>query len=162
MTKKMPQKCSAGLLMFRRRNGEIEVFLGHPGGPFFRRKDEGHWSIPKGEIDPGEQPEDAAVREFYEETGIEAAGRLLPLGGIKQKGGKTVCAWAFEGDYTGGWDMEVCTKFNIEWPPKSGRRQDFPELDQARFFSIEEARKKLKDTQHPFLDRLLEHIGRNG
>lgn len=139
--------------MYRLRGGLIEVFLAHPGGPFFARKDAGHWTIPKGELGPGEEPLSAAIREFREETGLEPSGPFISLGAIRQKGGKEVLAWAFRLE---GEDEPVIQSnpFEIEWPPRSGRKRAFPEIDQAQFFSLEEARLKIKETQRPFLDRL--------
>ncbi|MBI4325456.1 MAG: NUDIX domain-containing protein [Chloroflexi bacterium] len=146
-------RISAGLLMYRIGDEWLEVFLAHPGGPFFRHKDEGHWSIPKGEVEPGEELLAAALREFKEEVGLHPPGPFLELGSIKQKGGKIVYAWAFCGD----WDpthAHVCNQFTMEWPPLSGKLQSFPEIDRVGFFSLPEAREKLKASQHPFLDRL--------
>src|SRR5204863_5570752 len=119
---------SAGLLLYRRRKGELEFLLVHPGGPFWKGKDAGAWSIPKGEIQPGEEPLAAAQREFEEELGIKPQGPFIPLIAVKQKGGKTVHAWAFENDC----DPAMCKSntFEMEWPPRSGRRQQFPEVDQ--------------------------------
>ena len=151
-------RVSAGLLMYRFRDGHLEVFLAHPGGPIFRNKDSGHWTIPKGEIQPEEELIDTARREFAEEVGIRPEGEFLPLGWIKQKGGKTVHAWGVAGD----WDesqKHVCNSFTMEWPPGSGRLQHFPEIDRVAFFRLRQAREKLKDTQHPFLDRLLAGLG---
>ena len=146
-------KTSAGLLMFRFHNGALQVFLAHPGGPFFARKDEGHWTIPKGEIEPGEDLLAAAIREFAEEIGVEPRGEYLELGSVRQNRTKTVHAWGFEGD----WRVDQLVRsndFEMEWPPYSGQRQSFPEVDQAAFFSPEEARRKIKPTQRPFIDRL--------
>src|SRR5262252_3749819 len=125
-------KLSAGLLMYRRREGGLEVFLVHPGGPFWAKKDLGAWSIPKGEYDEGEEPLAAARREFEEETGIQPEGHFVPLKTIKQPGGKTVLAWAFEGDA----DVAAIKSntFSMEWPPHSGKQQDFPEVDRAGWF----------------------------
>ncbi len=147
-------RVSAGLLMYRWRNGEVEVFLAHPGGPYFTRKDDGYWTIPKGEIEPGEDLLAAARREFEEETGIKPEGEFLALGTIKQKGGKIVHGWAFQGD----WDELQPIKSNqcpVEWPPASGQFLDFPEVDRAGFFPIQEAEQKIKETQRPFLQRLI-------
>lgn len=150
------ERVSAGILMYRIRDGMLQVFLAHPGGPYFRRKNLGHWTIPKGELDPGEEPIAAARREFEEEIGIPLPeGPLLPLGSIIQKGGKTVHAWACRGDWPDGQSPQGNT-FRCEWPPDSGQWLDFPEVDQAGFFSIPEARQHLKESQHPFLDRLIE------
>lgn len=138
-------KISAGLLMYRVRNGALEIFLAHPGGPFFKKKDEGVWTVPKGEIEPDEEPLAAAIREFREETGIIARGPYTELTPIKQKSGKRVCAWAFEGDT----DPEaiVSNTFTMEWPPRSGRQQEFPEVDRADFFRVEEAKRKIIPAQ---------------
>ncbi len=139
--------------MYRLGDEGLEVFLAHPGGPFFRHKDAGHWSIPKGEIEPGEELLAAAIREFKEEVGLEPRGPFLELGFIKQKGGKIVHAWAFCGD----WDparTHACNRFTLEWPPLSGQFQSFPEIDRVGFFSLSEAREKLKAAQCDFLDRL--------
>jgi predicted NUDIX family NTP pyrophosphohydrolase len=147
--------------MFRHRNNQLEVLLAHPGGPFFVRKDEGAWTIPKGEAAPGEDLLTRAQIEFEEEVGIrpENARDWIPLGSIKQKGGKIVHAWAFEGDLP---DSFVCKSnlFEMEWPPHSGRRKKFPEVDQACFFSEDVARQKIKPTQVPLLDRLRAAIKR--
>ena len=140
--------------MFRFRGGQLEVFLAHPGGPFFKNKDDGHWSIPKGEIEAGEDLLVAARREFKEEVGIDPwCGDFLELGSVRQKGGKIVHAWAFQGDCDESRPLQSNT-FELEWPPLSGRIQRFPEIDRVAFFTVPEARKKLKEAQHPFLDRL--------
>ena len=154
-SKSSRSRISAGLLMFRRRNDEIEVLLVHPGGPFFTRKDDGAWTIPKGEAAPGEDLLTRAQIEFEEEVGCrpENAQEWIELGWIKQKGGKTVHAWAFEGNLPECFEVKS-NLFELEWPPRSGKRQKFPEVDQARFFSEDEAKRKLKPTQLPFLDRL--------
>jgi predicted NUDIX family NTP pyrophosphohydrolase len=149
----MPARTSAGLLMYRLRKQELEVFLAHPGGPFFVRKDDGYWSIPKGEIEVGEDLLEAAIREFKEEIGLDAAGPFLELGSIRQKGGKIVHAWAFSGEWDDGQAVNS-NLFELEWPPASGRKESFPEVDRARFFGLTEARKKLKTAQHDFLERL--------
>src|SRR5262249_40437510 len=146
-------RISAGLLMYRLREGQLEVLLVHPGGPLFKNKDEGYWSIPKGEIEPDEDLLAAAIREFEEETGLEPGGDFIELGAIVQKGGKIVHAWAFPGD----WDASrplLSNTFELEWPPRSGMLQRFPEIDRVGFFSVPDARQKLKPTQHPLLDRL--------
>ena len=146
--------------MFRRQAGEVEVLLAHPGGPFYRNRDEGAWTIPKGEIDPGEQLLRRARIEFEEETGIPAAGAdWIDLGWVKQKGGKTVYAWAFEGDLPDGFECRSNT-FEMEWPRGSGKIQNFPEVDKVCFFSVKDARQKLKEAQTPFLDRLQTAIER--
>jgi predicted NUDIX family NTP pyrophosphohydrolase len=145
---------SAGLLMYRQGDAGLEVLLVHPGGPFFRNKDDGFWSIPKGLPDAGEALPEAARREFSEELGLPVSGPLLSLGEIKQKGGKTVHAWAVQGDLPAGFVLSSNT-FEAEWPPRSGRHQFFPEIDRAEFFSLEEARIKINAAQATFLDRLL-------
>ncbi len=144
---------SAGILMYRRRDGSIQVLLVHPGGPFWRRRDLGAWSIPKGEPAPGETNEAAARREFGEELGTVPAGPLIPLGTIRQRGGKTVEAFAVEGepDVAG---FRCTSRFEIEWPPRSGRLQSFPEVDQALWWSLPEARERILPGQCPLLDRL--------
>jgi len=155
------ERISAGLLMYRFRDGHLEVFLAHPGGPMFRNKDYGHWTIPKGEIQANEELLATARREFHEEVGIEADGEFLPLGWIRQKGGKIVHAWAFQGEWSDQ-HQHVCNNFTMEWPRGSGRLQPFPEIDRVSFFRLKQAREKLKDTQHPFLDRLVQTLGLNG
>lgn len=155
-------RIAAGLLMYRLREGTLEVLLAHPGGPYFANKDDGAWTLPKGEPDPGEQHDSddhllaVAEREFREETGLTPTGEYLPLGSIKQKGGKVVHAWAFAGDC----DPSECHSnlFTMEWPPRSGRVAEFPEMDRAEWFDLATARVKLKDTQVPFLERLAEQI----
>ena len=149
---------SAGLLMFRRR-GALELFLVHPGGPFFRNKDEGTWSIPKGEVEPSEDPLATARREFSEETGITAPDDgYLALGDVLQKGGKRVTAWAFESDCDPA-AIESNT-FEIEWPPRSGKTQSFPEVDRADFFSPDTARVKLNPAQAELITRLEDALTR--
>ncbi len=152
----MPER-SAGLLMYRRRGGRLEVFLVHPGGPLWAKKDEGAWSVPKGLYEEGEDPLEAARREFTEETGFPVTGELLPLGMVKMKSGKTVAAWAFEGDADPA-ALESNT-FEMEWPPRSGRIQKFPEVDRGAWFPLEEARVKIVKGQRPLLDRLEEALG---
>jgi predicted NUDIX family NTP pyrophosphohydrolase len=151
----MPSKTSAGLLMFRVRNGTVEVLLVHPGGPFFQSKDNGAWTIPKGESTEGEDLLARARIEFEEELGIAPSGDWLKLGSVKQKGGKMVHAWAFAGDLEEGFELASNT-FEMEWPPRSGKTQRFPEVDRASFFSMEEAREKINRAQAAFLDRLIE------
>jgi predicted NUDIX family NTP pyrophosphohydrolase len=146
-------RISAGLLMFRRRNNQLEVLLVHPGGPFFARKDDGAWTIPKGEAAPGEDLLTRAQIEFEEELGLKPQGEWIQLGSIKQKGGKTVYAWAFEGDLPESFQPKS-NLFEIEWPPRSGKRKQFPEIDQALLFSEEVARRKINSAQVAFLDRL--------
>ena len=150
-------RVSAGLLMYRRDGEGLQVLLVHPGGPFFRNKDEGAWSIPKGEVGPGEEPLDAAVREFAEEIGVEPTGPFLALTPVKQKGGKVVHAWAFEGDCDP--TAITCNTFTIEWPPRSGRHVEFPEIDRAAFFGPEEARRKVNAGQVPLIDELERIVG---
>jgi predicted NUDIX family NTP pyrophosphohydrolase len=148
---------SAGLLMYRRRRlQDLEVFLVHPGGPHFAKKDLGVWTVPKGEYLDGEQPLEAAKREFHEETGFAVSGDFLDLGWIKQKGGKIVTAWAFEGD--GDPDKLVSNYCEVEWPPNSGRLIEIPEVDRGSWFSLDEAKERIKSTQIPLLDRLSEAL----
>ena len=141
--------------MFRRTDNQLEVLLAHPGGPFFVRKDDGVWTIPKGEAAPGEDLLTRAQIEFEEEVGIRPENERgwIELGSIKQKGGKIVHAWAFEGDLPESFECKS-NLFEMEWPPRSGRRKKFPEVDQACFFSEKVARQKIKPTQVPLLDRL--------
>ena len=149
-------KRSAGLLLFRRRASGIEFFLVHPGGPFWTKKDEGAWSIPKGLCDPAESPLDAAKREFEEETGCKPVGEFVPLGEFRQPGGKVVAAWAYEGDF----DLTSfrSNSFSIEWPPRSGRRAEFPEADRAGWFTPDKAAQKLLAAQRPILHTLLANL----
>jgi len=148
----MPKQ-SAGLLLFRHGAEGLEVLLVHPGGPFWAKKDEGAWSIPKGEFREGEDPLAAARREFEEETGIPAAGTFIPLKPLRQPGGKMVFAWAVHS----GFDPSrlKSNMFSMEWPPKSGQRQEFPEVDRAAWFGVESARRKILKGQEPFLDDLV-------
>jgi len=139
--------------MYRRRNGEIEVFLVHPGGPFWEKKDEGAWTVPKGECAPDEDPLKAARREFQEETGFSAGTDFLQLGEIRQASGKLVTAWAFEGDCDPA--QLVSNLCLIEWPPRSGRHVEIPEVDRGAWYSIPAARVRILKTQEPFLDALL-------
>jgi predicted NUDIX family NTP pyrophosphohydrolase len=145
---------SAGILMYRGTAPSLEVLLVHPGGPFWRNKDDGAWSIPKGEIGAGENPEDVARREFFEELGSAPPGPLRPLGEIRQRGGKRVHAFVVAGD------LDIATvisnTFEMEWPPKSGRRQTFPEVDRAGWFMLPAARVKILESQRPLLARLEE------
>ena len=147
----MPRR-SAGLLMYRRSGGTLEVLLVHPGGPFWMKKDAGAWSIPKGEYEAGEEALAAAAREFQEETGLVARGPYTPLTPIRQQGGKVVEAWAFEGDCDAG--SLKSTTFSLEWPRGSGRRQEFPEVDRAGWFGLDEARRKILPAQAALLDEL--------
>jgi len=146
-------KRSAGLLMYRRRAVGIEVFLVHPGGPFWAKKDLGVWSIPKGEYSEDEPPLAAAKREFEEETGFAAAGDFIELGELKQSGGKIVTAWAVEGDCDP--TRLRSNTLMMEWPPRSGRKVEFPEVDRASWFSIDDARERMLIGQRSFLERLL-------
>jgi predicted NUDIX family NTP pyrophosphohydrolase len=146
--------------MYRRIAAAFEVLLVHPGGPYWRRKDEGVWSIPKGEMDAGEDASDAARREFAEETGVAITGPLVPLGEIRQRGGKRVLAFAVEGDL----DAQTIQSntFEIEWPPRSGKMQAFPEIDRAGWFDPALARTRILESQRPLLDRLAELVGLPG
>ena len=147
-----------GILLHRRApGGELEVLLVHPGGPFWARRDAGAWSIPKGEVEPGEDALAAAVREFVEEVGATPTGPFLALTPVKQKGGKLVHAWAFEGDCDPG--SISCNTFTIEWPPRSGRHEAFPEVDRAGFFGPDEARRKVNAGQVPLIDELVRIVG---
>lgn len=148
----MAKKISAGLLLYRRR-GELEVFLVHPGGPFWAKKDAGAWSIPKGEIGAGEAPLQAAQREFLEETGFPIGGEFRALEPLKQAGGKSVHAWAIEADCDPS--RLRSNLFSLEWPPKSGQTREFPEVDRAAWFTIPEARKKILAGQIGFIDQLV-------
>lgn len=150
----MPMKISAGLLMYRLDNG-LEIFLAHLGGPLFKNKDDGFWGIPKGEVQEGEQLFAAALREFTEETGITANGPFIPLHYIVQKSGKKVYAWAFQGTCDPAVPFN-CNQFEMEWPPKSGKQQWFPEMDKAEFFPAAIARQKINPYQVPLIDRLEE------
>jgi predicted NUDIX family NTP pyrophosphohydrolase len=145
-------KTSAGLLMYREQNGQIEVLLVHLGGPFWKNKDRGAWFVPKGEINPGEDLLDAAKREFQEETGLVPRGDFLFLGSVKHKSGKTVHAWGFPGNCDPA-SLRSNT-FEMEWPPKSGRMATFPEIDRAGFFTLEAAREKMHPAELEFLSRL--------
>ena len=154
-------RVSAGVLLYRYREGALEVLIAHPGGPYFAKKDAGYWSIPKGEVEEGEALMDVALREFEEETGspvIADPATFIELGDIIQKGGKVVHAWAVEGDLdpAGAHSNEI----EIEWPPRSGKRQRFPEIDRVEWFGPIEARRRIKPTQAPLIDRLEEALGR--
>lgn len=153
-------RASAGILLFRRVAGELEVLLVHPGGPYWAKRDDGAWSIPKGEVDPDEEPRACALREFAEETGTTLAtpaDALVDLGAVRQSGGKQVTVFACPGDL----DAETIESagFELEWPPRSGRTQTFPEVDRAGWFALDAARRKLLPAQAPFLDRLAEAVG---
>ncbi|NPU12071.1 NUDIX domain-containing protein [Bradyrhizobium sp. 83002] len=149
----MPAR-SAGVLAFRRTARGLEVLLVHPGGPFWRNKDLGAWSIPKGEFGPGEQAEAVARREFAEELGTALTMPLRPLGEVRQRGGKIVEAFAAETDLDA--DAIASNEFELEWPPRSGRMQRFPEVDRAAWFDLAEARTRINSAQIPLLDRLAE------
>ena len=148
-------RVSAGLVLYRLRDGQLEVFLAHPGGPFFAARDAGHWTIPKGEVEPGEDLLATAIREVQEETGIvvDKSKEFIELGSIRQKGGKIVHAWGVEYPCT---DPVACKSnvFQLQWPPGSGEWKSFPEVDRAEFFPLEAAKAKVKPTQIPLLERL--------
>jgi predicted NUDIX family NTP pyrophosphohydrolase len=146
--------------MVYRRGDEVDVFLVHPGGPFWVKKDEGSWSIPKGEYEEGEESLDVARREFLEETGFEVNGDFVEVGQIKQAGGKVVMAWAVEGDFDPA--LLRSNTFEMEWPPRSGRMQKFPEVDRGEWFSVDAARVKILKSQEPLLDMLLAVLGSSG
>ena len=144
---------SAGILLWRRgADGAVEVLLGHFGGPLWAKKDAGAWAIPKGVVEDGETPEQAARREFQEELGFPAEGAIIPLGRIRQKGGKYVEAFALEGDLDAG--AIRSNAFMLEWPPRSGRMQNYPEIDRAAWFSLDAARERILPSQAPILDLL--------
>jgi predicted NUDIX family NTP pyrophosphohydrolase len=151
-------KTSAGLLVYRNREGRLEVLLVHPGGPFWARKDLGAWSIPKGEFGDPEDPLAAAIREFQEETGFPIQGTFLPLPPRKQPGGKLVLAWAVEGDLDSG--QIRSNTFLLEWPKGSGRRKEFPEVDRAEWFGMPEAKRRILAGQVGLLDDLCARLGR--
>ena len=153
----MPANLSAGLLMFTVKNGELKIFLVHPGGPFFKNKDKGYWGIPKGLPDENEELLNAAKREFEEETGMKPKGDFIPLGTVKQKNGKVVHAWGFKCEDDSPVDVN-CNTFEMEWPPKSGRKQSFPEIDKGEFFSINEAKEKINEAQKEFIMRLEKYL----
>ncbi len=152
-------KQSAGILLYRMKNGRLEFFLVHPGGPFWKNKDIGAWSIPKGEFTNEENALDAAVREFEEETGIKVTGKFLKLTPVKLKSGKIIYAWALEGNF----DSEIsCQTFvDIEWPPKSGERTSVPEVDKGEWFSVDVAKQKINSSQAILIDELIEKLKRN-
>ena len=152
----MPRQ-SAGILLFRRAGGIVQFLLVHPGGPFWSKKDEGAWSIPKGLYEEPENAIDAARREFWEETGAAITGDLVELGKFKQPGGKVISAWAAESDFNVA-DLRS-NAFSLEWPPKSGKRKEFPEVDRAGWFSITEAAAKITKGQLPILVRLAAELG---
>lgn len=155
----MAAKRSAGILLYRRNGGEPEFLLAHPGGPYWAKRDAGAWTIPKGEVEPGEETRDCALRELGEELGPAPAlapEELIELGQIKQKSGKTVTAWAAEGEFDPAALDSI--SFAIEWPPRSGKEREFPEVDRAEWFCATRAREKILPAQAPFIDRLLEHL----
>ena len=155
---RMVDRVSAGILLHRTRGGRREVLLAHPGGPFHAMKDLGAWSIPKGEIEPGEDLLEVARREFLEETGhASPPDEAFPLGTVRQRGGKLVHAWALSGDLDPA--TAHSNTFSIEWPPGSGRQEAFPEIDRVAWFGLDEARLRLKDAQVEFLDRLVDALG---
>ena len=148
----MTKKVSAGLLLFRRNKNDIQVFLVHPGGPLWIHKDDGAWSIPKGEYGEGDDPLEAAKREFFEETGFQVTGSCHALSPLKQPGGKLVSAWAVEGELDAAGVKS--NSFSLEWPPRSGKMQEFPEIDRAAWFDLSTAERKLLPGQRNFLDQL--------
>jgi len=154
----MPRR-SAGILLYRRTGRSLELFLVHPGGPFWAKKDEGAWSIPKGLHEEAEDPLAAAQREFTEETGMVCAGPFITLGEFRQPGGKVLRAWAMEGDCDPA--ALNSNEFSMEWPPRSGRMQSFPEVDRGAWLAPDEARRKILKGQLPILEALLRHLGEN-
>lgn len=150
-------KISAGLLMYRNRGGALEFLLVHPGGPFWKNKDAGAWTIPKGEVGEGEESLVAAIREFEEELGFKPSGPFRELTPIKQKGGKIVQAWAFEGDCEPG--QIKSNTFKMEWPPRSGKEAEFPEVDRAEFFNFENAKEKINPAQVLLLEEVQRRCG---
>ena len=151
-----PPKRSAGLLMYRRALDTVEVFLVHPGGPYWSKKNEGSWTIPKGEYETGEEPLGAAIREFQEETGFKVSEPFIALGSVQQKSGKIVVAWAFEGNCEPA-DL-VSNACEIEWPPRSGKKLVIPEVDRGDWFSFDRARKVIRNEQTPLLDALRQQL----
>jgi len=151
-------KQSAGIVLYRFNKNVPEIFLVHPGGPLWIKKDLGAWSIPKGEFSDGENPQEVARREFYEETGTVFEGEMSPLKPVKLKSGKIVYAWASEGDIDPS--TIISNSFTLEWPPRSGRQQEFPEVDKGEWFSIKEAREKINPAQVPLIDELVDMLDR--
>jgi len=157
---KTVEKVSAGLLMYRVCDGILQVLLVHPGGPFWQNKENGAWSIPKGGIQTGEEPLSAARREFTEETGFASEGPFIALAPIKQKSGKIVHAWAFQGDCDPARVRSI--NFEMEWPPYSGQMREFPEVDRAAFFHVAEAQRKIIPAQAAFIRELVQHLKEKG
>lgn len=164
----MRSRVSAGLVLYRRSQRGLEVLLAHPGGPLFTHKDAGHWTIPKGEVEDDSALFETARREFAEETGLQApiptgpsASNYVPLGSIRQKGGKLVHAWGVCGDLPPDYVVHS-NRFEMEWPPGSGRKESFPEVDRVEFFILTEARRRIKPTQIPLLDELERLVGQQG
>jgi predicted NUDIX family NTP pyrophosphohydrolase len=153
-------KQSAGILLYRIKNKEPEFFIVHPGGPFWANKDEGAWSIPKGEFAENEKPLDAAIREFYEETGFEIEGKFIELNPVKLKSGKIVLVWGLERDIDPE-KVKCHSFFTVEWPPKSGRQKEFPEIDRSGWFSKEIVKKKLNPAQNPLIEEIITKICEN-
>lgn len=149
-------KKSAGILLYRLKKGSPEVFLVHPGGPFFVKKDEGVWSIPKGEYDEDEEPLAAAKREFFEETGIKAEGKFIELAPVRLKSGKVVIAFALDHDIDAS--QVKSNSFEIEWPPKSGKMKSFPEIDRGEWFNVDVAKQKINTSQVALIDKLLSSL----
>jgi len=158
MTKR--SKRSAGLLLYRKRQGELEVFLVHPGGPLWAKKNQGAWTLPKGEYQAEEDPLSAAQREFQEETGFLASGPFLALGSVRQKSGKIVIAWAFEGDCDP--TQLISNTCSIEWPPRSGRTMEIPEVDRGQWFRLTDAHQHIREEQRPLLEALVERLAAPG
>ena len=159
MPKRIPRR-SAGVLLYRRAGRRLEVLLAHPGGPFWKNKDDGAWSIPKGEYGENEDPLAAAKREFAEETGLSLPGDFIPLGEVRQPGGKVVTAWAVEREF----DVAQLRSntFSMPWPPGSGKSQEFPEIDRVAWFSVDDARRRILKGQTELLDRLVQHLRLRG
>jgi predicted NUDIX family NTP pyrophosphohydrolase len=155
-----PRQPSAGILLYRYEGRELRLLLVHPGGPFWRNKDDGAWQIPKGAIDEGEAPELAALREVKEEIGLAIDGPLLALGAFRQAGGKQVHLFAAEAEFDPA--SLVSNRFEMEWPPRSGRMQSFPEIDRALWFDVAIARQKMLASQHVAIDRLCDHLAATG
>jgi predicted NUDIX family NTP pyrophosphohydrolase len=153
----MAELLSAGLMMYSLKNSKLKIFLIHPGGPFFSKKDEGYWGIPKGLPEKDEDLFKAAKREFEEETGIVPEGEFIPLDSVRQKSGKKVYAWAYEVENDAPIEI-TCNTFEMEWPLRSGKKQNFPEVDKGEFFTAEEAKKKINPSQKDFIDRLEKYL----